>query len=736
MLGQYYSRDYKFVSGRCYQTLLGMFLVAGSLTAVAQDAGKPWMSPSLSPDARAGLVLEQMTLDEKISMVHGAEWEHNVWVNGGAKPVPTEMVSGAAGFLPGVKRLGVPPIQMVDAALGVTRGSYSGRYSTVLPSAVAGAAAWDASLSYAYGALVGREIRDAGFNMSLGGGCNLDREPRNGRNFEYKGEDPILAGTLVGAEIRGVQDQGVIGDIKHFALNDQETKRNAVDVRIDERSARETDLLAFEIGIRDAHPGAVMCSYNKVNGLWACENPFLLTSVLKGAFGFQGFVVSDWKATHSAAAAAEAGLDVEMPDAMNFGQPLKHAVESGALPVARLDDMVRRVLRSEFAAGLFDHPSKPKVTDVFAGLEFAQHAAEQGAVLLKNKDGLLPLRHDRVHSIVLIGGHADVGVLAAGGSALVDPPGGSAIPAPTGRSVVYDPSSPLLALRSAMEGVTIRYMSGEDVDAAVAAARQADVAIVFGVQPSREDTDLVSLALPDHQDALIDRVAEANAHTLVVLETGGAATMPWAGKVSGILEIWYPGIRGAEALANILVGKVNPSGKLPMTFPKSEADLSRPELTSLTEKQPKVEYREGLKVGYKWFDAEGKQPLFAFGYGLSYTQFAYAKLSVDRTASKVEFDVRNTGTVPGTEISEVYVSLPASTGEPPKRLVGWQKTALAAGETKRVSVAVDPLYLAWFDPTVHEWKTAAGEYVFRVGGASSDLPLQVAVRVAARGPKN
>jgi beta-glucosidase len=705
---------------------------ACSLTAAAQDSARPWQSPSLSPEARAALVLDQMTLDEKISMVHGAEWEHNTWVNGGAKPVPTEMVSGAAGFVPGVKRLGIPAIQMVDAALGVTRGGYSGRYSTVLPSGLAGASAWDPAMSYVYGALVGREIRDAGFNMSLGGGCNLDREPRNGRNFEYKGEDPILAGTLVGAEIRGVQDQGVIGDIKHFALNDQETKRNAVDVQIDERSMRETDLLPFEIGIRDAHPGAVMCSYNKVNGPWACENPYLLKDVLKGAFGFQGFVLSDWKATHSAVAAAAAGLDMEAPDGVNFGEPLKKAVESGTLPAARLDDMVRRVLRAEFAAGLFDHPPHPKVTDIFAGLDFAQHAAEQGAVLLKNQAGLLPLHHDRVHSIVLIGGHADVGVLAGGGSALVDPPGGNAIPTPTGRSVVYDRSSPLLALRNALDGVTLTYISGEDVEAAAVAAKKADIAVVFGVQPSREDTDLVSLALPDDQDALIDRVAAANAHTLVVLETGGATTMPWAGKVPAILEIWYPGIRGAEALANILVGKVNPSGKLPITFPQSESDLPRPTLTSLTDKNPKVSYSEGLKVGYKWYDAEGKQPLFAFGYGLSYTHFAYTKLSVDRTASKVEFDVKNAGATAGAEISEVYVSLPVSTDEPPKRLVGWQKTTLAPGETKHISVTVDPLYLAWFDPTVHQWKTAAGEYIFRVGGTSSDLPLHAAVHVAAR----
>ncbi|SNT34752.1 beta-glucosidase [Granulicella rosea] len=690
------------------------------------------MALGLTPDARAALVLGEMTLDEKIAMVHGAEWEHNIWVNGGAKPVPTEMVSGAAGYVPGVKRLGVPAIQMVDAALGVTRGGYAGRYSTVLPSAISGAAGWDARMSYEYGALVGRELKDAGFNMSLGGGVNLDREPRNGRNFEYKGEDPILAGTLVGAEIRGLQAQGVIGDIKHFAANDQETLRTSVNVVIDERSMRETELLAFEIGIRDARPSAVMCSYNKVNGPWACDSPHLLTDVLKKDFGFEGFVLSDWKATHSTAVAANAGLDMEMPDGGHFGAPLKAAVEGGTVPAARLDDMVRRILRAEFTAGLFDHAAAPRVTDVFAGLAFAQRAAEQGTVLLKNDGGLLPLQPAKLRSVVLIGGHADVGVLAGGGSALVDPPGGSAVPTPTPRSPVYDPSSPLLALWERMPGVDVRYVSGDDPAAAAVAARAADLAIVFGVQPSREDTDLTSLALPDGQDALIAAVAAANPHTVVVLETGGAATMPWVAKTPAILEIWYPGIRGAEALAQVLLGKVNPAGKLPITFPRSEADLPRPVLTSLTDKSPVVTYNEGLRIGYKWYEAEGKTPLFPFGHGLSYTHFTYSGLHVDPRGASVAFDVRNAGKVDGAEISQVYVSLPADAGEPPKRLVAWAKTQLAAGETKHVELPIDPLYLSIFDVAAKRWRTVGGKYVFRVGGSSADTPLNATATLAAK----
>jgi len=701
-----------------------------ALTASEQ---KPWMDKLLSADQRADLLVKEMTLDEKISMVHGADWEHNVWSNSRGVSALTEATPGAAGFLPGVKRLGSPAIQMVDAAVGVTHGAATGRYSTLLPSGLAEASAWDESLSHDYGALVGRELLDAGFNMSLGGGCNLMREPRNGRTFEYKGEDPVLVGILTGAGIRGIQEQGVIGDIKHYALNDQETARTTVNAVADKRVLRETDLLAFEIGIHTGHPGALMCSYNKVNGTYACENAYLLNEVLKKDIGFEGFVVSDWKATHSVGA-AKAGLDVEMPDNLSFGAKLKDAVVKGNVPASRLDDMVHRVLRSEFAAGIFDRTPKQHVTQVFTGLKVAEQVAEQGSVLLRNKNHLLPLRTEKVRSILLVGGHADVGVLSGGGSAQVDSPGGNAVPwsGPENRAIVYFPSSPLEALRQQLAGVDVRYINGENVEQSAEAAKHADVAIVFGVQPAREDTDLVDLSLPGNQNELIQAVASANARTIVVLENGGPVKMPWIGQVSSVLEIWYPGISGGEALANLLLGKVNPSGKLPVTFPVDEQQLPRPELKPLTEKAPIVQYSEGLQVGYKWYDATGKVPLFPFGYGLSYTKFSYSQLSAAADPLAVSFTVKNTGAVAGAEISEVYASLPVEANEPPKRLVGWTKTELGPGESKLVEVKLDPFYLSVFDVTGDKWVTVAGTYRLQVGGSSAELPLSASIVLQKR----
>ena len=324
--------------------------------AAQQPAAKdrPWMDKSLTPQARAALLLKQMTLDEKILTVHGLAGVDNYT----AHPSPDDpVISGSVGHVTGVTRLGIPALQIADAALGVTKGGRSGRYSTPLPSTLSEASAWDTDLSFEFGSLLGRELRDAGFNMSLAGGVNLARDPRNGRNFEYKGEDPVLAGTLVAANGRGVQSYGVIGDIKHFALNDQETERVGINVVMDRRTMRETDLLAFELGIHGSDVSSVMCGYNRVNGAYDCESPELLNDILKRDFGFEGFVISDWQATHSTAPAANAGLDMQMPTGKLFGEPLKQAVLKGEVPQARLDDMVLRILRAEFKAGPLRPPA-------------------------------------------------------------------------------------------------------------------------------------------------------------------------------------------------------------------------------------------------------------------------------------------------------------------------------------------------------------------------------------------
>ena len=723
-----------------------LFLSLAMSTSLAQSGGNhPWSNSSLSPDERASMVVKEMTIDEKINMLHGTGMQ-------GLSPMSPLAVSSnrGAGYVPGIPRLGIPAIQMSDAAYGVRSSGENGRYSTALPSDVAGAASWDLDAAYEYGALIGRELRAQGFNMSLGGGTNLTREPRNGRTFEYLGEDPVLAGKMVGSVMKGLQAQHVLGDIKHYALNDQESGRNAVNITIDKRAARESDLLAFEIGLQESDVAAVMCSYNRMDGDYACENKYLLTDVLKKDWKFKGFVLSDWGGTHSTEKASAAGLDHEQPGWIFYGDDFKKAVESGKIPAAELDDHVHRILRAMFATGVIDDPPQKSVVDVVGGFEVTQKLAEQSTVLLKNDHGQLPLDASKIRSIAVIGPHADVGMISGGGSAQVDPPGGNAI-MPPGKGQtrwlekIWFPTSPLKAIRAKAPDAKVQFASGADPAAAAALAKSADVAIVFAYQWESEGMDLESLSLPEHQDELIAKVAAANPHTIVVLESGTAVTMPWVDQVSGILEAWYAGSRGAEAVANVIFGDVNPSAKLPMTFPKSEADLPHPTIV----KPPKVTvdadhqgwkriaaglpafpvtYDEGVKVGYKWYDAENKPALFPFGYGLSYTTYSYSNLKVAPGKNpRVTFTVTNTGNRAGAEVAQVYASLPAAAAEPPKRLVGWSKVKLNGGESKEVTVDVDPKYLSIFNVEHNGWQLLPGDYGFMVGGSSQSLPLKESV---------
>ena len=729
-----------------FLTFTTLILTFSLSVSFAQSAGNhPWSNSSLSPDERASMVVKEMTIDEKINMLHGTGMQ-------GLSPMSPLAISsnGGAGYVPGIPRLGIPAIQMSDAAYGVRSSGENGRYSTALPSDVAGAASWDLDAAYEYGALIGRELRAQGFNMTLGGGINLTREPRNGRTFEYLGEDPVLAGKMVGSVMKGLQAQHVIGDIKHYALNDQESGRNAVNITIDKRAARESDLLAFEIGLQDSDAAAVMCSYNRLDGVYACENKYLLTDVLKKDWNFKGFVLSDWGGTHSTEKASAAGMDHEEPGWIFYGDDFKKAVESGKVPTTELDDHVHRILRAMFATGVIDNPPQKSVVDVVSGFEVAQKLAEQSTVLLKNDHALLPLDASKIHSIAVIGPHADVGMISGGGSAQVDPPGGNAI-MPPGKGQtrwlekIWFPTSPLRAIRAKAPAAKVQFASGADPAAAAALAKSADVAIIFAYQWESEGMDLESLSLPEHQDDLIAKVAAANPHTIVVLESGTAVTMPWVDQVSGILEAWYAGSRGAEAVANVIFGDVNPSAKLPMTFPKSEADLPHPTLV----KPPKVTvdadrqgwkriaaglpsfpvtYDEGVKVGYKWYDAENKPVLFPFGYGLSYTTYSYSNLKVTPGKNpRVTFTVTNTGNRAGAEVAEVYASLPAAAAEPPKRLVGFSKIKLNGGESKEVTVEVDPKYLSIFNVEHNSWQLLPGEYGFMVGGSSQSLPLKETV---------
>src|SRR5438067_61801 len=609
------------MSSRFHMALLacatGLSLSAASAAAAAP--ARPWMNRSLGPDERAALVVQQMTQDEKLGLVFGWFATDADWKNGYKAPAAARY--GSAGYIPGIARLGIPPQWQTDAGVGVaTQGAAPNkRERTALPSGIATAATWNPDLAFQGGKMIGAEARASGFNVMLAGGVNLLRDPRNGRNFEYGGEDPLLAGTIVGSEIAGIQSNRIISTVKHYAINDLETGRKGHDARIDPAAARMSDLLAFQFAIERGDPGSVMCSYNRVNGTYACENKWLLTDVLRGAFGFTGYVMSDWGATHSTVPAALAGLDQEsgwpFDDAPFYGAPLKAAIASGQVPQARLDQMATRILRSMFAHGVVDDP-----VPASAPIDFVAHEAvsqldeEQGAVLLKNDGNLLPLGPG-VRSIVVIGGHADKGVLAGSGSSLVYPRGGNAVPGlePTKwpGPVMYYPSSPLDELRRLMPQARISFVDGSDPAAAAGAARAADVAIVFATQWSGEGFD-VKMALDGNQDAVIDAVAQANPRTAVVLETNAGVAMPWAARVPAIIEAWYPGRAGGKAIANVLTGKVNPSGHLPVTFYQSEAQLPRPVRPGGTSETDTftLPYTEGAAVGYKWVDAKNLEPLF------------------------------------------------------------------------------------------------------------------------------
>lgn len=694
--------------------------IALALAAMSAQAAEPWMDKSLNADKRAELALQAMTQQEKLKWVlghFGADFGNKTKKHPAALP-------SSAGYIEGVPRLGLPALFETDAGLGVaTQASKTPRERTSLPSGLATAATWDRELAYKGGAMIGAEARASGFNVMLAGGVNLLREPRNGRNFEYAGEDPLLAGTMVAQQVRGIQSNNIIATMKHYAVNDQETGRFILDARIDDASNRMSDLLAFQLLMEQADPGSVMCSYNRLNGVYACENDYLLNQVLKKDWGYKGYVMTDWGATHSTVESANAGLDQqsgwEFDKSQYFGGALEEAVANGHVPQARLDNMVFRILRAMFDKGVVDNPvAEGGNIDYDAHALVSRADAEDSMVLLKNANGVLPLKAG-AKKIVIIGAHADVGVLAGGGSSLVYPIGGNAVPgiAPTSwpGPVVYHPSSPLKAIQARAPGAQVVYNDGSDPAAAAQAAAGADVVLLFAQQWIGEALDAVSLALPDNQDALIGAVTKANPKTVVVLETSGPVLMPWVDQAAGIVQAWYPGTRGGEAIGRVLFGEVNPSGHLPATFPASESQLPRPKLDG----EPKnetvrftVNYHEGAAVGYKWFDLKGLKPLFPFGHGLSYTQFAYSGLASSQQDGKLQlkFKITNTGAVKGKDVPQLYVAPVSARWEAPKRLAGWEKVELAPGESKEVSVTIDPRLLGVFDSKSKTWRIAKGGY--------------------------
>jgi beta-glucosidase len=693
---------------------------------------------------RAEAVLGRMTQEEKLSLVRGvlgAPW--------GGRPKPKGSV-GSAGYVAGIPRLGIPALQETDAELGVANPGNirPGDKATAMPSDLALASTWDVGIARRQGETVASEARAKGFNVLLGGAVNLIRDPRGGRDFEYFSEDPLLAGLMAGAVIDGVQRRHVLSTIKHFALNDQETDRVVLDARIDRAAARESDLLAFEIGIEQGRPGAVMCAYNQVNGVYSCENDWLLNQVLKGDWRYPGFVMSDWGAVHSTGRSAEAGLDQESGDELDtqiFFESLGRSIAEGEVPQARLDDMARRILTSIFAHSLAEEVASDP-PDFAISDETALAIEREGAVLLKN-EAVLPLAAN-VRSLLVVGAHADRGVPSGGGSSQVVPRGGIAFSEPVGRNraMIFDRSSPLDAIRRQFAHARVDYDDGRFPGRAAAAARLADAVILFADQWRTEGSDGASLSLPFGQDTLIETVARANPHSVVVLESGGPVLMPWLDETAAVVEAWYPGQKGGEAIAEILSGAVNPSGRLPLTFPRGEAQLPHPTIQGDPTGAPigpvgrgghydrtfVAQYGEGAEVGYKWYFERGEQPLFPFGFGLSYTNFGLRSLSAsaDGVRVTVRATVWNSGARAGVATPEFYASGPAGANIP-LRLAGWSRVDLAPGEEREVSASVDPRLLATFDEGARRWRIRGGDYRITAGFEAERREAAAAVHLDA-----
>jgi beta-glucosidase len=825
--------------------------VATARVATAAPAGCPWVHSPASIAARVRQVLGQMTPDDKIAMVDG------VGFTGGT--------AGYVGHIAANPRLCIPGLNLEDGPQGVA-DQVPG--VTQLPAPVALAAAWDPALAGTYGAVVGNEERAKGADVNLGPTVNIVRDPRFGRAFETYGEDPYLSGQTAAAFIGGVQGQGVMSQVKHLAVYNQETNRNspADNAVVSQRAMREIYLPQFQTAVTQAKAASVMCSYSTINGQYACENSSLF-KVLSQQWRFPGFVTSDWFATHSTVPSALAGLDMQMPGGQGFGpdyygQPLKQAVQAGQVPMATLDGMVSRILTEMFRFDLFAHPPTGALTanaTTPAHAQVGRKVAETGTVLLKNSGGVLPLRAGRVTSIAVIGSDGGRAAMTSGGGSasviapyVVTPAQGigkrgaasgvmvsyaqgdipvagaldvvptsafphglnatyynsttfTGTPAATGTvssaalawggkppatgvnaagwsakftGTIDLPAAGTYALSMSLTGTASISINGQQVfgsqtaiggvartsiqlsaghasievdyadtipfatngitlgwappqtpsllEQAVLAAKKASVAVVFASNYETEGADLATIDLPDSENQLISAVAAANPDTVVVLNTGSAVTMPWLAQVKGVIEAWYPGQDDGNEIAAVLFGDVNPSGKLPVTFPVSLAQVPASTAAQWPGTSGTVQYSEGVLVGYRWYATKQIAPLFPFGAGLSYTTFAFSRLTVRPARSGrlvVTADVTNTGRRAGADVAQLYVGDPAVTGEPAEQLKGYQRVMLRPGQTESVRFSVDRSAFAWWNEQASRWTVTPGSYALMVGDSSANLPL-------------
>jgi beta-glucosidase len=665
-------------------------------------------TPQLADVGKVDALIARMTLEEKIQMIHGARRR------------------GFIGYVPAIPRLGIPEISLTDGPAGVRHGP-----GTAFPAPVALAATWDRALAYEYGRALGAETKAKGQNVLLGPMVNIVRVPEGGRNFETFGEDPYLTAQISTAEIRGIQAQGVIAEVKHYAANNQEKERLQVSAEVDERTLREIYLPAFEAAIKEAKCATVMAAYNKVNGTFSSENTHLLKDILKGEWGFDGFVVSDWGATHSTVEAANNGLDIEMPDNKFFGDQLLAAVKAGTVSEQTINDKLRRILRVLMRFEFLEHPAKVGPIDYHAQAQTARRVAAAGVVLLKNQGNLLPLEINKYKSIAIIGPYIDRATSGGGGSARISP---------------FNTVTPLGAIadrvgnRATLQ--VLKFVPGNDLSRSDAAttgaglladaeqlAKECDLALVFARDFETEGADRAAITLPDEQDELISAVARANPRTVVVLNTGCMVLVNrWIDAVPAVVQGWYPGQDDGNVIADVLFGNVNPSGKLPITFPLSRADMGVNTPAQYPGVNGRGVYSEGVFVGYRHFDKDNIAPQFAFGHGLSYTTFEYGNLKLNRSRIKAgesltaEVQVKNTGRREGAEVVQLYVQdLQASVPRPVKELKGFEKVMLRPGEMKIVRLTLDARSMSFYDVTKKQWVVEPGQFKVLVGASSRDI---------------
>jgi len=691
------------------------------------------MSPA-DAEAKAQAVETQMTDAERFGLIRNL-MVINFRTRKRDQRVPSETPQ-LAGWTPGVPRLGVPDLLMTDASLGITNPGNGRRNAdgsldsgTALPAGLAIGSTFNPALARRAGVMLGEEAKQRGFNVLLGGGINLMRDVRNGRNFEYFSEDPFLSGVMGGEEALGTQSTGVMAMLKHLSLYSQETSKFTLDARIDPAAHRESELLAFEIGIERGNPGSLMCAYNKINGAYACGNEAILDGVIKKSFAFEGFVMSDWKAVYGWDYALK-GLDMQsgaqLDDEEWFDGPLRKALADGKFPRGRLSDMVRHILYAVYVSGIDRWQGPQGTPDLAAHRALALEIARQGTVLLKN-DGILPIAPVGEKTIAVIGGFGNLGmVLGGGGSTLMQPTGGTTLDIQLGgegslarlRNLKLVAPSPVQALQTEWPQAKIIFDSGEFPARAAALAKRVDIVILNGIRFEGEGFDAPDMSLPNGQDALFDAVLSANPNTIVVLQTGNPVAMPWRDKAKAIIQAWYQGQSGATAVAEIITGKVNPSGRLPMTWYSSVGQTPHPVLVGsdlAPDTQPiTVDYKEGAEIGYRWMWTTGQVPTYSFGHGLNYTRFAYSDFVVKGGDTvTATFTVTNIGRREGADVPQIYLT--QAPGEKRERLLGFERVNLKPGESRRVTVGVDPRLLAHFDSAAGMWKIAAGHYTVALG---------------------